>query len=73
MKCEENGECPFVVYRTYSLGGDKTKTDLYCKRDEFECECRYELQYKRCHLTPADFPIIRAMIAGEAIHYETGT
>jgi hypothetical protein len=54
MKCEG---CPFHQERRREH--QCWITPSYVKR------CADELRYKRCHLTPADFPIIRAMIAGE--------
>lgn len=55
MKCEENGGCPFYrVPDMCNVGGNN-----------FPCEVKWELAYKRCHLTSIDFPFIKAMLAGE--------
>ena len=61
MKCSENGGCPFLYVRE-SIG----KTYYCCVDPGYTKDAGYELRYNRCHLQPASFPIIKAMIAGEA-------
>ena len=63
MKCDEAGGCPFLTIHRYVIDNNERKVN-YCRRSEFEKVCRYELQYKRCHLDPSHFALIRAMLSG---------
>lgn len=51
MKCEENGGCPMLFDGNVCVALDDWAF--------------YGVENPNCHLTPADFPLLNAMITGE--------
>lgn len=62
MKCTDQHICPLIPSGT-RLDLPPESGEGYCGRDLEDSE-----NYIGCHLPPADFPIIGAMIAGKTEH-----